>query len=66
MTAANLKPAGIIAGKSTLMDTMSNRLPSGTPVRVTGQVLVQGSPINLSKEGPIGEYVRQVKLKPPS
>jgi hypothetical protein len=48
------------------MDTMSNRLPSGTPVRVTGQVLVQGSPINLSKEGPIGEYVRQVKLKPPS
>ena len=46
------------------MDTISNRLPTGTPVRVTGEVLVQGSPINLAKEGPIGEYVRQVSHHP--
>lgn len=48
------------------MDTISNRLPTGTPVRVTGEVLVQGSPINLAKEGPIGEYVRQVSHHHPT
>lgn len=44
------------------MDIISNRLPAGSPVRVAGEVHVQGRPVALGEEGPIGEYVRQNDL----